>query len=229
MPAPARPGSIGDCRRMISAMPEWWPYAVVMVAGLAVTLAGERSGRRALVYVAKPVASAAFVALGWSAYAPPNPYGAWVVAGLVLSLVGDVCLAHPRGLRPGLVVFLLAHVAYVAGFHTLAPASSWPFPLALPFVAASVLVARWLWPRLGAMRAPVAAYVVVITLMVWAAASVFRAGAIGWLAPAGALLFYLSDISVARDRFVRREFANRAWGLPAYYLGQTLLALSIGR
>jgi uncharacterized membrane protein YhhN len=214
---------------MISAMPEWWPYALVVAAGVAATLAGERSGRRRVVYVAKPIASAAFVALGWNAYAPPNPYGAWIVAGLVLSLVGDVCLALPRGFRPGLVAFLLAHVAYIAGFHTLAAASSWPFLLALPFVAASVLVTRWLWPHLGAMRAPVAAYVAVITVMVWAAASMFRAGAIGWLAPAGALLFYLSDISVARDRFVHRQFANRAWGLPAYYFGQTLLALSLWR
>jgi hypothetical protein len=29
---------------------------------------------------------------------------------------------------------------------------------------------------------------------------------------------------VARDRFVRHEFANRAWGLPLYYGAQLLIA-----
>jgi uncharacterized membrane protein YhhN len=210
-------------------MATWWPYALVTAAGLAVTLAGERSGRSALVYVAKPVASLAFVALAWSRYEPPGPYGAWIVVGLLLSLVGDVCLAHPRGLRAGLGAFLLAHLAYVAAFHSLLPAREWPLAAALPFAAASALAARWLWPHLGAMRAPVAAYVAAITVMAWGAGSVFLAGRASWLAAAGAVLFYLSDLAVARQRFVREQFLNRAWGLPAYYLGQTLLALSVAR
>jgi hypothetical protein len=29
---------------------------------------------------------------------------------------------------------------------------------------------------------------------------------------------------VARDRFVRHEFLNRAWGLPLYYAAQLLIA-----
>ena len=210
-------------------MPAWWPYAVVVIAGVAATLAGERSGQRGIVYVGKPVASAAFVALAWSLYAPPHPYGSWIVVGLVLAAVGDICLMLPNGFRPGLVAFMAAHVAYVFAFHTLAPVRSWPFAVALPFLAVGAIVARWLWPHLGAMRAPVAAYVAVITVMVWGAASVFAAGRIGWQAAAGALLFYLSDVSVARDRFVRRAFVNRLWGLPAYYAGQILLALSLAR
>jgi hypothetical protein len=31
---------------------------------------------------------------------------------------------------------------------------------------------------------------------------------------------------VARDRFVRHQFLNRAWGLPLYYAAQVLLALT---
>ena len=42
---------------------------------------------------------------------------------------------------------------------------------------------------------------------------------------AGAIAFTASDISVARDRFVQPGFANRAWGLPLYYLAQVLLDL----
>ena len=44
----------------------------------------------------------------------------------------------------------------------------------------------------------------------------------------GALFFYISDIFVARNRFLKLEFFNRLIGLPLYYAGQFLLAFSIG-
>jgi hypothetical protein len=53
-----------------------------------------------------------------------------------------------------------------------------------------------------------------------------------WLWPAGvmtaAVAFYISDVSVARDRFVAPGFGNRIWGLPLYYAAQLLFALSTG-
>ncbi len=41
------------------------------------------------------------------------------------------------------------------------------------------------------------------------------------------MLFYLSDLFVARERFVTSAFVNRLVGLPLYYGGQVLLALSV--
>ncbi len=43
----------------------------------------------------------------------------------------------------------------------------------------------------------------------------------------GALLFFASDLAVARDKFLARAFANKAWGLPAYYAGQLCIAWSL--
>jgi hypothetical protein len=43
-----------------------------------------------------------------------------------------------------------------------------------------------------------------------------------------AVLFYLSDLSVARDTFVAPGFVNRAWGLPLYYGAQLIFACSTG-
>jgi hypothetical protein len=40
-------------------------------------------------------------------------------------------------------------------------------------------------------------------------------------------MFALSDISVARDRFVSKAFANRAWGLPMYFAAQLILASTV--
>ena len=39
-----------------------------------------------------------------------------VLAGLGLSLVGDVALMIPQGFLAGLVAFLLAHLAYLVAF-----------------------------------------------------------------------------------------------------------------
>jgi hypothetical protein len=48
------------------------------------------------------------------------------------------------------------------------------------------------------------------------------------LACAGALSFYVSDVFVARQRFVKSAFLNRLIGLPLYYGGQFMLAFSVG-
>jgi len=40
----------------------------------------------------------------------------------------------------------------------------------------------------------------------------------------GALMFLVSDLAVARDRFVAQGFINRLWGLPLYYAAQLVLA-----
>ena len=81
------------------------------------------------------------------------------------------------------------------------------------------------------MRVPVILYVITIATMVVAATALARGHGPGeprwYLFLAGASLFFASDLAVARDRFVARTFANKAWGLPAYFSGQLLIAWSL--
>ena len=90
----------------------------------------------------------------------------------------------------------------------------------------------WLIPYLGSMKIPVLLYILVISMMLVIAWSV--TGNLGLLPlgrtmiVAGAFIFYLSDMFVARDRFYKKEFLNRLIGLPLYYTGQFLLAFSVG-
>jgi phage shock protein PspC (stress-responsive transcriptional regulator) len=44
---------------------------------------------------------------------------------------------------------------------------------------------------------------------------------------AGAALFYASDLTVARDRFVASGFANGAIGLPLYFAAQLVIAHTV--
>lgn len=63
--------------------------------------------------------------------------------------------------------------------------------------------------------------------MVGMAFAAFGAGATV-IIPIGAVLFYASDIAVARNQFVAPGVVNRMWGLPLYYLAHVLLASTAG-
>ena len=178
--------------------------------------------------VSKTLASLAFIAVGLlavrgHALTTSSP-ATWIVVGLVLGAVGDVALLgkSDRAFLVGLGAFLLGHLAYVVAIAQVVPPSAWIGPLALaPLVVGGVALA-WLWPHLGPMKAPVILYVVTIVSMVAGALAVRHA-----VLTTGAVLFFLSDLAVARDKFIAAGFTNRAWGLPCYYAGQLLIAWSL--
>jgi uncharacterized membrane protein YhhN len=210
----------------------------VLLVAAAVSLAallwfGERRGVARVQWPLKALASGLFLAVAWLRQ-PASAYDAWIVAGLVLSFVGDLALV-PRDRRwfvAGLVAFLLAHVAYTAAFAAEGGLASPPWAALAVILAASLAAYFHFRPHLGAMHRPVVAYIAVISVMLAAAWSLAaaRQDAFGWLVAAGATLFYLSDIAVARRRFTPGAgFGTRAVGLPAYYAAQFLLALTIGR
>jgi len=89
------------------------------------------------------------------------------------------------------------------------------------------IVLRWLEPRLHkGIRWPVRLYVIAISTMMTMALGAFAVDG-NWLIPLGAFLFLLSDLAVARNRFIAPGFINRAWGLPVYFCAQMVLAASV--
>ncbi len=205
--------------------------------GLAVVLACERAGRQGPQWLAKPLASAGFVVFAAVAASRVSgleggipAFASWIGVGAVLSLAGDVLLIPKKTSRAfllGLLAFLAAHVAYAVAFLTLGVPDARAWWIVLPLVAVAGGVLRWLWPRLDRrFRIAVPAYMAVIsTMLACAVAASPRPG--GWAIGLGAGLFYLSDLFVARNRFVTPGFVNRAVGLPLYYAGQWLLVISI--
>ncbi|MCM2316153.1 MAG: lysoplasmalogenase [Thermoanaerobaculia bacterium] len=202
-------------------------YVIWTAIAVSFLLWGEESERHGVVRFAKPLASAAFVTAAAAAPGAVSVYGALMLGGFVLSFAGDVLLISREraAFMAGLGAFLMAHLSFAVAF-ALRGIESVPFlaALAVLFVAAT-LVWRNLAPRLSrTMFLPVAAYIAAIVLMCAAAAGTLRHGL---LVPLGAIAFVLSDLSVARDRFVAPGFVNRAWGLPLYYAAQLLLAASL--
>jgi len=202
--------------------------AGLALASVAALLLTEAQYPR-LEWLFKPLAALCFVALALHLDALQSVYGRWLLAGLLLCLLGDVLLIakSDAAFLAGLASFLLGHLLYGVAFLTL-PLN--PTALLAGVVLAAALLGttlRWLWPEVPApMRAPVAAYMLAIgAMLVLATGSIGVPGA-GFIV-AGAWGFAISDIFVARQQFVKTEPINRRLGLPLYFAAQLTLAYSL--
>ena len=202
--------------------------AACLALALALTFAHWRQWRAAVPPL-KLAASLGFLAVAIAAGALDSRYGQLVLVALLCSAAGDALLLsrNSRVFLAGLGAILLAHAIYAAAFSLRGQAPGWLAAGALLMTLNASAVLVWLLPRLhAAYRYAVPAYVLAIAVMV--ATALGTGAATGhWSIPAGALAFALSDIAVARERFVAPSVINKLWGLPLYYLGQVLLALSV--
>lgn len=177
--------------------------------------------------IAKVLASSGFLLTAISAGALGSLFGRIVFTGLVLSMVGDMALIGPSRTHflIGLVAFLFAHVAYITAFVSYGQERRWALSSAVPVVIGAVLVLVWLMPHAEeALQLPVRIYTAVISLMVITAFGARGAGASS-LIVTGAILFFISDLSVASLRIVGTDFPTYLWGQPLYYAGQLCIGL----
>jgi uncharacterized membrane protein YhhN len=121
--------------------------------------------------------------------------------------------------------FFLGHVAYSIAFGLSGPSIAPLLITAAAMLVIGQLVIRWLNPNLPSeLKVPVRAYVAVIGVMTALGVGILT---VRPLATLGAISFTLSDLAVARQRFVRPGYMNQMLGLPLYYLGQVLIAWSV--
>jgi hypothetical protein len=208
--------------------------AIATMVGCFGYLAAEYLEQRLAGCLLKTFASSAFVALAAFAGAADTTFGQVLFAGFILSFIGDVLLLWHATFLAGLGSFLLGHVAFALGAVTfltkpgaLAAAAPTLAGGALLMAIAGTLAWRWLSPNLqGFMRRAVLAYLLTIATMVVLTIGAAAVGA-PLLLPIGAILFAISDLAVARERFVEKTIRNKVWGLPFYYGAQVLIALSI--
>jgi len=159
-----------------------------------------------------------------------EPLARFVGSGLLLSAAGDVLLELGLFL-PGLVAFLLAHLAYGAGF--LSETRRAALARAIPFALYGVWVYLVLRPHLETAAVPVLAYIVAISAMMWRAAA--RIGSSpeapwpAWWGLAGVLLFAASDTLIALERFRGELPAARYLIIVLYWVGQLGIASSVPR
>ena len=205
------------------------PWILLCLGSLGLLLVAEVRAWTIGKWVFKTLASTGFVGVGLVSGLTASGAGIAALVALLLCMTGDLLLIPQsrKTFLAGLIAFLLGHVAYVVAFFLQGTDPATAGTVGLITVVAAMPVLRWLWPHLPErFQAPVLAYIVVISVMLSFAAGVVAAGG-SKLILLGAFTFYLSDLFVARRRFVSPGAINRIIGLPLYYVGQLLLAACI--
>ncbi len=206
--------------------------AALLSAGLTIIGYYLRPPRRTLIYICKPLTT---ILIFLIAIIPgsflKDGYPFAIGIGLLFSLLGDIWeMLSRRHFFKALICFLITHICYALAFLGSTPAGVvlWPgIPLTL--IGASILT--YLWGALSpGMKTAVGVYVGVIVIMVsLAAGRALAHPTIGTLLAAiGALLFLVSDGLLAVNRFRRPFRAAQAVILGTYFIGQGLIALSVG-
>lgn len=209
------------------------PIPALAVAVLLLIRAEFREERRAI-QIFKPAATLLVISvalLSWLSPAVDGRYTSWVLVALLFSLAGDVALmgASQKAFLVGMLAFLLAHVVYAGLFYFYFGWQAADGITAAVLAVAAVGGYRLLLPGLGKIKLPVALYVLIIALMTQRALSTLFGDAFtrtqAWTIAGGALLFLISDVMLAINRFTR-PFRYHRISLAFYYGGQLLLALS---
>ena len=199
----------------VAALVDWWAVA---------------RGRRMVELWAKPLTMALLVGVAATAGDPDGDVRAWLVAGAVLGLVGDVALLGDgeAAFMVGLAAFAFGHLAYaiaavLVGFEAawaLVGAAFMAVVLGFRFANRTVPGAR----RRGgpALAGAVVFYACVITAMV-----ITAWGTTAVIAGLGAMAFAASDWVLGHERFVGPLPGGRLSVIVPYHVGQALLIVGL--
>jgi uncharacterized membrane protein YhhN len=206
--------------------------AVALLGGL---LVAEKKENIKSILLTKPFLSALFIATALLQPYHAGPYFYLILAGLLFCFAGDICLIfffNRKVFTAGLAFFLTGHILYILAFFITGGITMSTWTSLAVVLAISLFVFTKFRPHLGSMMGPVIAYILIISIMVVGAASLAARQDLSLqgrtLVMAGSLLFYASDLFVAKQRFVEKNIVNRYAGLPMYYAAQFMLAFSVG-
>ncbi len=163
--------------------------------------------------------SLGFVTVAGLAGAWKQGYGRWVFAGLLFCLAGDIL--GPWKFAIGATMFLLAHCCFIAACLVYG-VNRQRCLRSLVMLIPSALLAAWLLPKVDEeLKWLIVTYTLVITVMVVVAGgtqrTIFQA----------AIVFYVSDIFLARWRFVNHDAVNAFICYPLYYTACLLFAVAV--
>lgn len=150
----------------------------------------------------------------------------WLLAGLILCLIGDIVLGIQFAY--GMGAFLFGHICYITAFCKLAPLKIWSIYL---FMILYYILLRLFYPycyKMAENIVPFITYGTTILIMVSVALIIpFTVGIIGILPALGALLFVISDFMLAKNILTNVTPLSDTVSLYLYYAGQLLLAISV--
>lgn len=189
----------------------------------------------------KALSSLYFVLLGFFLMkrCPDPRYARYIFAGLLFGLGGDVLLNLCHLIKENRLVFLAGgtlfltgHILYLLALLPAAGSLLRVFLYTLLLFLPLVLFVYWRTAEETVLRILALIYLLAVTLMTASALSFFHEAPALYRARLifpGALLFLLSDTLLVKNMLNQNRFRwMRIVLLVFYYLGQTLIALSLG-
>jgi len=178
------------------------------------------------------VLTVAVAALGLLTPSANPGFTAWILAGLGLSLAGDVFninMTRDEILYPALIVFLVAYLVYPVGITVYDGFHSQDIVVAALLLLVWAAVVAHLWKHLGTRwRLPAMAYTMVMLFMVSRGIGTFFGDVFSTtqavLLSAGTSMLFVADVEYSIHRF-KRPFQT-IYGPLLYPTGQLAIALS---
>jgi len=203
------------------------PLIIYSFIILALLIAELREDRRAQFFF-KPLAAFGFVLLALQFGALESTYGLIILAGLIACAVGDIFLLSRKSenlFKAGMAAFALGHVFYVIAISKIridftTDITNW----AVIFIA-GLFALHTVRKTPKRMQRPVLYYSLIIFLMVLFSLFAPRSAPFIFI-PFAAIMFAVSDMFVARDRFIKPNPKNALAITPLYFGAQALFALS---
>jgi uncharacterized membrane protein YhhN len=156
-------------------------------------------------------------------------YKYFILTGLVFSLLGDIFLMLKNAqFTKGLLAFLVAHIFYILalvsnfGFHS-------NFITLIPVLLFFILFIKIILPLTGTKKIYVIIYSLVIMFLLWQAFSrmYVEPSSSSLFFGVGIILFTISDIILAYNKFVKKFKHSQLIILSTYYIAQLCIAISV--
>jgi uncharacterized membrane protein YhhN len=199
---------------------------ILIVSGLVVS---EYYNFKIGEYIFKPVAALSFVFISFKLGALESGYGRLILFSLALCAVGDILLLNRKlkiSFFCGMLVFAIAHLLFSLAF---IKSSTFDFASLVTFLPLIMILGcinfMYLLPRVPHKFKPfILLYGLAIFMMITSAYTFMYEQKLILIA---AIFFVLSDIFVAKDRFIKRSTKNALLITPLYFAAQGLFAFSV--
>lgn len=158
-----------------------------------------------------------------------------IIGALLLSTLGDILLIFDGKafFILGLLSFLLAHLLYILIFRSQTKSikrDAFTIQSSVVVIMYYGCFMCFLWPHLGAMRIPVLAYALVISVMLWMALQFLRStSSYKWHIVLGAFFFVVSDSLLSIQLFYSSFDFSHFYVMLTYLFAQSFLVYGIIR
>lgn len=194
-------------------------FIVISIVGAILALTTHNTRPKLL------TASTAFVLTALTAFIKnKSKYGILILIGLIFCWLGD--FTGHYNFKVSVASFALAHIFFIFAFLSIGIENKRTLISLGTFSVISFCIFYWLYPYVPESDQPfVFAYIIIITVMIVIALGT-KTSAVKKIIAIGAVSFYVSDIFVARRKFVDPSHFNAFIYLPLYYASCIVFAIS---